>query len=309
MQDTRRAVLTAVDNGPVSGGDLADRLGITRAAIWKHVERLRDDGFEIEAGDDGYELEALPEFGAAAVALGLDAPYEVEFHDSIASTNDRARELAAEGREDVVVLADEQIGGRGRLDRAWRSPSGGVWLSILLRPARPAASAPLFTLAAAVATARAAREASVDAGIKWPNDVVVGERKLAGVLTEMEGEAARIAWLVVGVGVNANVDPAELDGADAPTSLSAERDNPVDRRRFTQRLLEVFDALRGDPDAVLPAWRDLAATLGQRVRVETPTDVVEGTAVDVTDTGALLVEASDGTRTLTAGDCEHLRPS
>jgi BirA family biotin operon repressor/biotin-[acetyl-CoA-carboxylase] ligase len=210
----------------------------------------------------------------------------------------------------VVVLADEQTGGRGRLDRGWASPSGGVWLSVLVRPAVPPARVPVFTLAAAVATTRAAREAGVDAGIKWPNDVVVGadERKLAGILTEMEGEADRVSWVVVGVGVNANVDVTDLpDGVDA-TSLRAEVGD-VNRRAFTRRLLEEFDALRIDLDAVVPAWREYATTIGRRVRVDTPGGEVVGEAVDVAFPGSLVVDTGGERVTVTAGDCQHLRPA
>jgi BirA family biotin operon repressor/biotin-[acetyl-CoA-carboxylase] ligase len=208
-----------------------------------------------------------------------------------------------------VVVAGEQTAGRGRLDRDWASPPGGVYLSAVCRPAVPPARTPLFTLAAAVATARAAREAGVDARIKWPNDVVVpvgdggparGYRKLAGVLTEMQGEQGAVEWLVVGVGVNV-ADP----GIEGATGLGAD----ADRRAFVRTLLREFDALRGDPDAVLPAWRELALTLGQRVRVETPGGAVEGEAVDVEEPGALLVDTGDGIRRVTAGDCEHLRPA
>ena len=306
MQETRAAVLEALVDGPITGPTLAERLGVSRAAVWKHVQALREAGFAIDSGDGGYELTAIPEFGGPAVEYGLDAPFEIEFHDAIESTNARARDLAAEGRSDVVVLADEQTGGRGRLDRAWTSPSGGIWLSILFRPEVPPATVPLFTLAAAVATARAARAAGVDATIKWPNDVLVDGDKLAGILTEMEGEADRVSWVVVGVGVNANVDPAVLSREDA-TSLRSELGASVDRRAFTQRLLESVDALRTDRDDILPAWRDLSATLGREVRVETPGGTVHGTAVDVRHPGALLVETADGTEVVTAGDCEHLR--
>ncbi|MEF8907325.1 MAG: biotin--[acetyl-CoA-carboxylase] ligase [Haloarculaceae archaeon] len=320
MNETRRRVLEALAEGPVAGPALADRLGVSRAAVWKQVEALREAGFEVASTEDGYELEEVPEFGGAAVEFGLEAPFEVEYHDTVPSTNDRARELAAEGREDVVVLADAQTGGRGRLDREWASPSGGVWLSILVRPDVPPAHAPAFTLAAAVATTRAAREAGADAVIKWPNDVLVAggdsgetegrdasERKLAGVLTEMEGEADRVSWLVVGIGVNANVDPEELPTGQPVTSLRAEVGD-VDRRLFTQRLLEEFHALRGDLEGVVDAWREYASTLGRRVRVETPAGSVVGEAVDVRFPGTLVVDTGDGREDVTAGDCEHLRP-
>jgi BirA family biotin operon repressor/biotin-[acetyl-CoA-carboxylase] ligase len=120
----------------------------------------------------------------------------------------------------------------------------------------------------------------------------------------MEGEADRVSWLVVGIGVNANIDRDALP--PGATSIRAEAGD-VDRRVFVQRLLERFHELRGDPEAVLPAWREHSATLSRRVRVETPGGVVEGEAVDVTFPGALVVRTDDGERTVHAGDCEHLR--
>jgi BirA family biotin operon repressor/biotin-[acetyl-CoA-carboxylase] ligase len=166
----------------------------------------------------------------------------------------------------------------------------------------------VLTLAAAVAVTRACREAGVDAVIKWPNDVLVAgsERKLAGVLTEMEGEADRVSWLIVGVGANVDVDVAALP--ETATSVRAEGGD-ADRRRFCQRLLETFHEYRTEPEATLPAWRANAVTLGREVRVETPGGVVEGEAVDVTFPGALVVRTDDGECVVHAGDCEHLRPA
>jgi BirA family biotin operon repressor/biotin-[acetyl-CoA-carboxylase] ligase len=311
MQPTRRAVLDALVDGPVAGPVLADELDVSRAAVWKHIEALREDGFEIDSGDDGYELVSVPEFGGPAIEFGLDADFEVEYHDSIASTNERARDLGAAGESDVVVVADEQTGGKGRLNRGFSSPSGGVWHSILVRPDVPPAHVPAYTLAAAVATARAAREAGVEAKIKWPNDLLVehpdGDRKLAGILTEMEGEADRVSWLVVGIGVNANVDPEDIDSDRPATSIRAEVGD-IERRVFVQRLVEEFDDLRSDLDSVVPAWREYASTLGKRVRVDTPGGEVVGEAVDVEFPGTLVVETDEGRVEVTAGDCEHLRP-
>jgi BirA family biotin operon repressor/biotin-[acetyl-CoA-carboxylase] ligase len=311
MQPTRHAVLDAIADGPVSGPTLAGELDISRSAIWKHIEALREDGFDIASGSGGYELVSVPEFGGPAIEFGLDAEFTVEYYDSIASTNERARDLGGAGESDIVVVADEQTGGKGRLDRGWSSPSGGVWLSMLLRPDVPPAQAPAFTLAAAVAATRAAREAGVDAEIKWPNDLLVpgedGDRKLAGILTEMEGEADRISWLVIGIGINANVDPAEIGSEQPATSIRAEVGD-IERRVFVQRLVEEFDDLRTDLDSVVPAWREYASTLGQRVRVDTPGGEVVGEAIDIAFPGALVVETDDGRVEVTAGDCEHLRP-
>lgn len=303
---TRRAVLDALAAGPVDGPSLADRLDVTRAAVWKHIEGLREEGFAIESTDAGYVVTDVPEYGGAAVAYGLGVPYDVVYRGEVESTNDLARSLAVEGTRDVVVLADAQAAGRGRLGREWTGPPGGIYLSILVEPDLAPAAAPAVTLAAAVATVRAL-PAGVDGGIKWPNDVHAPAGKLAGVLTEMEGEADRVRWIIVGVGINANVSPDVLP--DRATSLQAEVGESVDRRGIVQDLLVGFDELLDEPESIVPAWKRHAITIGQRVRVETPTATVEGTAVDVEPPGHLRVDTGDGVVTVHAGDCEHLRPA
>jgi len=312
MNETRRALLAAFEAGPVGGPELAERLDISRAAVWKQVEALRDDGFEIESTDDGYAVTGVPDYGAAAIEFGLDAPYTVEYHDSVDSTNNRARERAIEGAVDTAVVADEQLGSRGRLDRSWTAPSGGVWCLVVLQPDLPPAHVPLVSLAAGVATATACREAGVDAHLKWPNDVLVGDsskrggRKLAGILTEMEGEADRVSWLIVGIGVNANIDAEELPAG--ATTLRAETGGDIDRRLFVQRLLESLHDQLADPDGVLDRWRKYSSTLGQAVRIELPNRVIEGEAVDVRFPGGLVVDTGSEQEVVHAGDCEHLRP-
>lgn len=305
MNETQSAVLSALTEGPISGPELAQQLGISRAAVWKQIEALRQQGFEI-AGEHGYELQSVPEFGGAAIEFGLDAPVSIEYHDTIGSTNTRARELARIKETNIAVVANEQTGGRGRLGREWHSPSGGIWLSILLRPELPAMHAPVYTLAAAVATTRAVRNAGCDATIKWPNDVQVDGNKLAGILTEMEGEADRISWLVVGIGINANVDPNALPTTQPTTSLAADV-GEINRRELTQDLLEQFWNLATNIEEILPAWRELNATIGTQVRIETATEECIGEAVGIKFPGTLLVETRTDTVEVSAGDCEHLR--
>lgn len=306
MQDTRGKILDSIAGGPVSGPEMADELGVSRAAVWKHIEALRDAGFEIESRGGGYTLSDVPEFGGAAVEYGLDAPFEIEYHEAVGSTNDRARELADAGAADVAVLADEQTGARGRLERAWSSPSGGIWVSPLCRPDIPPVQAPIYTLAAAVAATEALAGVGVDAGIKWPNDVLVGGKKVVGILTEMEGEADRVSWIIVGIGINANID-ADIVPETATTIRELVGD--VDRAALTRDMLERFDRLRHEPDRVLPAWRESAITLGQRVRVETASGDVIGVAVGIEFPGTLVIETEDGKERVSAGDCEHLRPT
>jgi len=304
MQETRALILDRLADEPVSGPTLATDLDISRAAVWNHVETLREVGFEIRDTGDGYALAGVPEYGGAAIEHELDADFDVAFSDELASTNATARDRAADGAEELVVVARQQTGGRGRLDREWSSPAGGIYASLLVRPDVPPAHAPVYTLAAAVAVTDAARKVGVDAGIKWPNDVQVGGQKLAGILTEMGGEADRVSWLVVGIGVNANVEHTELPRG---TSIQAEAES-VTRRSFLASIIDRFAELTDDVESIVPMWRDRAVTLGQQVRVETPREQIEGEAVGIEFPGTLVVEADDGTRRVTAGDCEHLRP-
>lgn len=293
-----RALLDRLHDGPVPAET------VDEAAL----SRLQAAGVETRRDEDTVVLVGLPEYGWPAVAAGLAAPYDVELHDTLPSTNDRARELAVAGRAGVAVLAVEQTAGRGRRDRTWSSPPGGVWCSLALRPTVPPARRGVLPLVGAVAVTRSARELGVPATIKWPNDVLVGGRKLAGVLTESGRTAdGDEPWLVLGMGVNADV-PASALPPDA-TSLRQETGDQVDRAAVARAVLEAVATLADDPDGALAAWRALADTLGREVRVETDTGTVTGRATAVTETGALVVATGDGERTVTAGDCEHLRPA
>ncbi len=307
MTTSRTQILNLLWNRdePLSGPALADSLSISRAGVWKQIEALRSEGFAIPSTDAGYVLASIPETGSAALELGLDAPFSVEYHDAIDSTNRCARELAESGGEETAIVAGEQTAGRGRLNRDWESPPGGIYCSLLCRPSIAPVEAPLFTLAAAVATTETLATVGCDGSIKWPNDVLVGEpeRKIAGILTEMQGETDRIDWMVVGIGINVETPPIAES-----TGLNDEIDGTVDRRTVIQGIIERFHQLRAAPAEILPAWREHSATLGRDVRVETPEGSVVGTATEIVSPGALLVETDGGTERIHAGDCEHLRP-
>jgi BirA family transcriptional regulator, biotin operon repressor / biotin---[acetyl-CoA-carboxylase] ligase len=272
----------------------------------------------------------------AALAGGRLA--DVRWVDETGSTNADALALARAGApEGIVVVADHQTAGRGRRDRAWAAPPGGSLLvSVLLRPRAPVAGA--VTMAAAVAMAAAVDEvAGVAAGVKWPNDLVVataaGDRKLAGILAEADWPAGTTisggyrapapyerAVVVVGVGVNV-AWPADVSGdpglaavAETATALSWLGAH-VDRVDLLVAFLRGLAARYGDlaasgPDALMAEWRRRSATLGRRVRVDLGVDELEGTAVDVTPEGHLVIEAdTGGRRTVAVGDVVHLRPA
>lgn len=234
--------------------------------------------------------------------------FRIDPHDALPSTNDRARELAAEGADDVAVIADRQTSGRGRLDREWASPPGGIWVSLLVRPSLPVDRVSILTFAAAIAVVRAATEAGVEARLKWPNDVLITheeeERKLAGILTESSTQDGRLRWAIIGIGVNANVDPDDLP----PGSISLQDlVGEVDRAAVTEGLLAAFDRLRGDPAGVIEAWRQNAVTLGRRVEITTGDVSITGVATDIDESGRLLVETETGVERVAVGDCRHLR--
>lgn len=304
----RVALLDDLASGPVSGPELAEAFDISRTAVWNHIADLRSAGFTIEAGSNGYRVTEVPEYGGDAIQFGLDAPYRIEYHDTIASTNERARELAGSDRRDIVVVADRQTGGRGRRDRRWVGPSGGIYLSLVFSPSIPPARVPLLTLAGGVAVARALDPITIETGIKWPNDLLVrgSDEKIAGILTEMQGESDRVEWVILGIGINANVDAGKLP--TGATSLQTTC-GPVDRRSIVQRLLASFHRLSADPAGVIEEWRSRTTTLDRPVRVTVAGEEIRGMAMDVDRTGALLIERPNGTmRRVHAGDCEHLRP-
>lgn len=305
MDETRLAILDRLDAGTASGPELAASCGVTRAAIWKHVQSLRDAGFEISVDDEGYRLVETPEYGAAAVILGLDAPYEVRYVERTESTNEVARSLAETGADEVVVLADTQTAGRGRLGRAWSSASGGIYLSVLVRPTLPPGEVSVLTLLAAVAVAQAIEERGGAPTIKWPNDVRLEGKKVSGILTEMEGEADRVSWVIVGIGINANVDSEDLPPGG--TSLRSELETDVDRASLVRDVLERFYALQADPRGGLEDWRSRSDTIGRTVRISTHDSDICGEAIDVTYPGHLRVETDSGMVDVHTGDCEYLR--
>ncbi len=248
------------------------------------------------------------------LSIGSPLARAVELHAEIGSTQARARELAKDGASDGTLVASRiQTGGRGRLGRLWGSPAGGLWMSLVLRPAFEARFAPRITQSAAVGVAKALRGFGAGAEIKWPNDLLVGGRKICGILAESSLERGRdLDFVILGVGLNANLDVEDL---------GVEDDRATTLRRELGRDMAMVDILGGILgglerefgrieafEGVLADWRLLNCTLGRRVRVVRLGEALEGEAVDVTGEGALVLRTGNGFVELFEGEIENLRP-
>ena len=255
----------------------------------------------------------MPEPAATRrVRPGTGGSWEIRRFATIDSTN---RYLLAEARagapDGVVAVADHQSAGRGRLGRSWEAaPGAALLVSVLLRPALDPEQLGLCTMAAGLALVGAVRSVSgVVAGLKWPNDLVVGDRKLAGLLAEADLAAGAVRAVVVGAGCNLAVGGYPPDLAELATSVAEESGRPVARDAVLEAFLDDLDRWLADLGALPAAYRSASATLGRRVRVELGADrVLSGTAVDLTPTGALVVRDGDGAdHTVSVGDVIHLR--
>jgi BirA family biotin operon repressor/biotin-[acetyl-CoA-carboxylase] ligase len=290
----------------VSGEAIAGALGISRAAVAKRVGELRKRGFHIAAAPRrGYRLDALPDaLSSDVVAARLTTAWlgrAWRHLVRVESTNDEAAAWARAGAPaGAVVVADEQTRGRGRLGRRWHSPPGAsLYLSAVLRPPLAPHRVPPLTLAAGVAVAEALVQCDVAPALKWPNDVLVDGKKIAGILTEMSSDLDRVHHVVVGIGVNLNVRAFPEELAAIATSVAIVRGTTVARAEFAAalcaRLEHWHDRFVADGAApVVAAWRQHARFFGKRVQVTAGRDRMEGVAEDLDEDGALRLQLDDG---------------
>jgi len=304
-----------------SGEALSGKLGLSRTAVWKVVNALRDRGYAIEAVPSrGYRLIRVPDRLTALEILPLlethDLGRTVHAFDSLGSTSEHAFRLAAEGAEHgELVVAEHQTAGRGRRGRSWASPAGkNLYASLVLRPELPPQRAPELTLLAAVAVAETLRGDGVVASIKWPNDLQVGGKKIAGILTELSAEADRVHFVVLGIGVNLNAGPSDFPADVAETATSVQRvlGRRVNRATFLVRLLRSVEQWldlheQQGFEPVRARWRALSSTLGEEVLVKAERRELRGRAEDIDVDGALLLRTEGGLERVLAGDVEQVR--
>lgn len=300
-----------------SGEQMAQRLRISRTAVWNHIRHLKGLGFGIESQPHlGYRLVEIPDIMLPAlVAEGLKTRVigKKIFHFGLtSSSSDEAEKMARGGAEEgTVVIADGQTAGRGRMGRVWHSPQKkGIYLSVLLRPSISPARIPFLTLCAAVSATEAIRRSTgLKAFVKWPNDVLLSERKVSGILTQLSTEADRIDYAIVGIGINVNHTRDDFPAGIEATSLRIETGHRVSRlavaRTFLQALDSNYALLVSERDGdIIDRWLKLSATVGRRVRAENLSgEKWEGIATGLDASGCLLLRLDNGlTQRLTGGD-------
>ncbi|WP_292466840.1 biotin--[acetyl-CoA-carboxylase] ligase [Methanolobus sp.] len=321
MNDNRKEIIRLLkqsEGNPVSGQEIGEKLGITRAMVWKYIRALRKEGYDIRSSPKiGYTLDAYPdridsdELGKVlrTSLIGTD----IRYYSELGSTNNTAREIAAKVTEGTVVIAETQTNGRGRLGTEWQSASGGVWVSLILKPSIPLENVSKITLVVGIAVTNALRALNVDAHVKWPNDVLVKGKKICGILTEVSAEVEKVDHIILGIGINANVKLSDLKDEirKNSTSIANELGKTIDRTTF---LADLFYELEQQYirfktkqfTDIVDEWINLSDTIGKEVKITTPNKIIEGKAVGITERGALVVIDRNGNRQeIIAGSCRY----
>lgn len=309
------AALRASD-GYVSGQDLCGKFGVSRTAIWKAINQLKQAGYEIEAVQNrGYHIVSTPDILSENELrsirktewLGNKIYYETE----IDSTNTKAMKLAEEGApHGTIVVTDHQINGRGRRGRSWESPAGeAIAMTFLLRPKIDPNNASMLTLLAAMAVARGIEdETGLKAGIKWPNDVIINRKKVSGILTEMSAQADYVNHIVVGIGINVHIQEFPEELKNIATSIFLELGVKINRAALIERICEYFEAYfevflqTEDLSAISKQYDAYMVNRNQPVKVLDPKDTYEGTARGITTRGELLVDTWESRKLVSSGE-------
>jgi len=314
-------LLRAEGGRALSGSAISAALGISRSAVWKHIERLRLMGYDIDGRPrKGYSLsqDGPRLFNGVEIAAALKTVFvgrAVHYYPTLASTNGTAFELGrANAPDGTVVIADAQTGGKGRLGRRWESPPGlNLYTSIILRPPIAPVRAHHLTFVAAVSVAGCvAGFIGRRPAVKWPNDILIDSRKAAGILLEMDSEPDRVNFVVIGIGINANMKAEAMPAAirKTATSVACARGQRVDRAALACALYSELEKwykiyLDGGLAPVLDAWRGYFASEGRQVRVAAFGRAVEGVCAGVDVDGALLIRTQEGRlERVVSGDVE-----
>lgn len=300
----------------VSGQELCNKFGVSRTAVWKAINQLKENGYEIEAVQNkGYHLLSAPDIMDKTELESIHATEwagcEIYYFGSIDSTNTKAKELAEEGHPSgMLVVADRQTAGKGRRGRSWESPSGiGIFMTLMLKPEINPNHASMLTLVAAMATTRAIRRVTgVPAMIKWPNDIVMNGKKVCGILTEMSAQFDYINHIVIGIGINVHNEDFPEEIAQTASSIYLESGQHIHRASLIEAFLEEFEDVYAeylkteDMEGLMKEYDAMLVNRGRQVRVLDPKEPFEGKAMGITKKGELIVDTWESRKLVSSGE-------
>lgn len=303
-------------DGYVSGQDLCNKFGVSRTAVWKAIKQLKEAGYEIEAvPNKGYHIVSAPDLmnkvELESIRNTTWAGQEIYYYDVTDSTNIRAKELAEEGHPSgTLVVADCQESGRGRRGRSWDSPSGtGIFMTLLLKPEMNPNHASMLTLVAAMAVARAISKcADTEALIKWPNDIVIGGKKICGILTEMSAQFDFINHIVIGIGINVHNEHFPEEIAETASSILLQTGKRIRRAELIEQILEQFEHYYAifmeteDLSGLVKEYNSILVNMNKSVRVLDPKEPFEGKAMGITKKGELIVDTWESRKMVSSGE-------
>lgn len=296
-------------NGFVSGQIICEKLGVSRTAVWKNINLLKKDGYEIVSESrNGYKLITSPDLltheEISTYLQTKSIGNKIIYFDSIDSTNNKAKELAFAGEmEGTIVIAEEQTSGRGRLGRQFVSPKyKGIWMSLILRPEIDPIYISRITLIGAAAVNLAISDIGIETYIKWPNDIVLHNKKVSGILTEMSAELNQTNYVVVGIGINVNIEENEFpeDLKDKATALISVAGEKILRKKLAALVLNHFEELYeefiqlGSIKNTINICRENSILIGKEIRIIKRGITLKAIALDINDNGELIVRYENG---------------
>jgi BirA family transcriptional regulator, biotin operon repressor / biotin---[acetyl-CoA-carboxylase] ligase len=291
----------------VSGISLSKNFKVSRTAIWKHITSLKKNGFDIESGSKGY---VLLKHDDLLLPFCFNKKFQNRiFHfQKLESTMDQAKTLAKSSAPHLsVIIAENQSSGRGRMNRKWFSSKGGLWFTIILKPEIPPPLAYIYNFAASLSLAKSLRHLfDIDVHVKWPNDLLLNGKKLTGLLSEMTTRGDMVEYINIGIGINVNNEPKQYE--PKAIALKDVLHKNVSRRLILETFLDEFETRIQNIDCkkTIEQWKEMTSTIGSNVRIETLKEIFEGRAIDVDESGALIIEDNTGKRQkIIYGDCFH----
>lgn len=316
MKEEILRLLRSAD-GYISGQELCNRFGVSRTAVWKAINQLKEAGYEIEAQQNkGYRLMAAPDLMTEAEIKSLMhtewVAKEVLYFDTIDSTNTKAQELAEKGYPSgTLVVADKQESGKGRRGRSWVSPSGtGIFMTLMIKPDINPNNASMLTLVAALAVAKAITSVTgEEAMIKWPNDIVVNSKKVCGILTEMNAQFDYINHIVVGIGINVHNESFPEEISQMASSLMIEAGGKrfhraqiiAETMSYFEQYYDIFLKTQ-DLSALVREYDELLVNRNKSVRVLDPKEPFDGKAMGITPKGELIVDTWESRKLVSSGE-------